>query len=124
MTSFREAFPILYVADVVRAVSFYESVFGFETSFLWPTEGEPTFAFLQLEPLGIALLARTPAVVEKNPDADFELCVYTDNADAAARRLRAIGATEVRPPTDEPWGERRTYFRDPDGQLLHVAQRL
>ncbi len=124
MTRFREAFPILSVADVVRAVSFCESVFGFESSFLWPAEGEPTFAFLQLEPLGIALAARTPAVLETNPDADFELCIYADDADAAAERLRAAGASEVRPPTDEPWGERRAYFRDHDGHLLHVAQTL
>jgi len=30
----------------------------------------------------------------------------------------------VQPPQDEPWGERRTGFRDPDGNLVHIAQSL
>ena len=124
MTGFREAFPIMYVGSVARAAEFYEQVFGFEVSFRWPGEGEPTFAFLRLEPLGLALAARTPAVLETNPDADFELCIYADDADAAAERLRAAGAAEVMAPQDEPWGERRTYFRDLDGHLLHVAAKL
>ena len=31
---------------------------------------------------------------------------------------------EEMPPQDEPWGERRAYFRDPDGTLIHVAAKL
>jgi uncharacterized glyoxalase superfamily protein PhnB len=31
---------------------------------------------------------------------------------------------EEMPPQDEPWGERRTYFHDPDGHLIHVAAKL
>ena len=38
--------------------------------------------------------------------------------------LKAAGATEVREPQDEPWGERRAVFRDLDGHTLQVAQKL
>lgn len=122
MTRFREAFPILYVEDVERAVEFYVRALGFEDGFRWPPEGEGerTFAFLRLEPLGVGLAARSP----ENAGRDLELCVYADDADAAAERLRAAGAEEVLPPTDQPWGERMTYFRDRDGHLLHVAAKL
>jgi 2-methylcitrate dehydratase PrpD len=41
-----------------------------------------------------------------------------------AAELAARGFEEVRPPTDEPWGERLAYFRDPDGHLVHVTARL
>ena len=122
MTSFRDAFPILYVEDVARAIDFYTSTLGFDVRFRWPGEGETTFAFLTLEPLGIGVSARSGA--GHNPGRDFELCLYTDDADAAAERLRATGAEELMPPTDEPWRERRAYFRDPDGNLLHLAQKL
>ncbi len=48
--------------------------------------------------------------------------LYADDVDAAAGELRAAGFDEVRPPTDEPWGERMAYLRDPDGHLIEVGQ--
>jgi len=82
--AFREAFPILYVDDVPRAIAFYESALGFETACRRPAEGDATFAFLRLDPLGIAVSARASAT---DPQRDFELCIYTDDADSAADRL-------------------------------------
>jgi lactoylglutathione lyase len=118
--SFREPFPILYVDDVPRSLGFYTESLGFEVSYRWPSEGETAFAFLKLEPLGIAVSQRRA----EDEGRDFELCLYTDDANRAAEQLRAAGAEEVQPPRDEPWGERRTYFRDPDGNLVHIAQTL
>ena len=122
MTRFREAFPILYVDDVERSAAFYTSTFGFEVRYRWPAEGALEFAFLRLEPLGIGIASRHGAA--HNRGRDFELCIYTDDADDAAERLRAAGAEEVTAPADQPWGERLTYFRDADGHLLHVTARL
>jgi uncharacterized glyoxalase superfamily protein PhnB len=121
VSGFRDAFPILYVEDVQRAVDFYVSLLGFEVKFRWPEEGadELQFAFLKLEPLGIGIGRR-----HEHSTGDFELCVYADDIDAAAERLREAGAEEVMPPQDEPWGERRAYFRDRDGHLLHLAMPL
>jgi lactoylglutathione lyase len=124
MPAFREAFPILYVADVGAASERYVSTLGFEEAYRFPAEGDPEFVFLRLEPLGIALARRAGYAVEFNAGRDFELCIYTDDTDAAAAELRACGFDEVRPPTDEPWGERMAYFRDPDGHLVHVTARL
>jgi lactoylglutathione lyase len=118
--TFREPFPILYVDDVDRSIRFYTEWLGFEATYRWPREGTTAFAFLKLEPLGIAVSQRRP----EHEGRDFELCLYTDDADRAAEQLRAAGAEEVQPPQDEPWGERRTYFRDPDGNLVHIAQSL
>ena len=124
MTAFREAFPILYVDDVRSAADRYVSTLGFEEVYRFPPGGDPDFVFLKLEPLGIALSKRAGYAVEFNTGRDFELCIYADDVDAAAADLRANGFEEVRPPTDEPWGERMGYFRDPDGHLLHIAARL
>ena len=97
MTAFREAFPI----DVPRAIAFYESALGFETAYRWPAEGDATFAFLRLDPLGIAASARASAT---DPQRDFELCIYTDDADSAAERLTENGADQLQAPQLEPWG--------------------
>ena len=97
MTAFREAFPI----DVPRAIAFYESALGFETACRWPAGGDATFAFLRLDPLGIAVSARASAT---DPQRDFELCIYTDDADSAAERLTENGADQLQAPQLEPWG--------------------
>jgi lactoylglutathione lyase len=117
--AFREAFPILYADDVQRTVDFYVSTLGFEVAFRWPETGDPDFAFLRLEPLGIGIGRR-----HEHSVGAFELCVYADEIEAAAERLRAAGADEVMSPRREPWGEARAYFRDPDGHLIHVAAKL
>jgi uncharacterized glyoxalase superfamily protein PhnB len=113
---FREAFPIVAVADVDRAVEFYCSTFGFEKSFSFEEDGETAFAFLRLEPLGIGVARRKAA-----DDPDFSLWIYADDVDDAAGRLRAAGAEEVLPPTDQPWGERICTYRDPNGHVVHVG---
>jgi lactoylglutathione lyase len=120
VTAFRDPFPILYVEDVARSIDFYVSTLGFEVGFRWEEDGETTFAFLRLEPSGIGVAPRGP---ESDAGRDFELCLYADAA-AAAARLRAAGAKEVLAPQDEPWGERRACFHDPDRHLLHVAAKL
>ena len=117
MTAFREAFPILIVDDVEQASDFYCSVFGFEETYRNADEqGGVEFAFLALEPYGIGIGRRSPG-----EERDAALWIYADNVDDAARRLREAGATEVLPPTDQPWGERMCSFVDPNGHLVHVG---
>jgi lactoylglutathione lyase len=120
VTGFREAFPILYVDDVERAAAFYTSRLAFEQVYRFPPNGAPDFAFLKLEPLGIAVSKRRT----HHEGREFERCIYTDDVDAVAAELRAVGAEEVQPPADQEWGERLTYFRDPDGHLLHITAKL
>jgi len=115
---FREAFPILYVEDVERAIAFYGSTFGFEASYRWDDAGRTVFAFLKLEPLGIGVAVRPPG---EDPERSFALWDYGDDVDDAAERLRAAGASEVLAPTDQPWGEGMCSFVDADGHLVHVG---
>ena len=116
MTAFREPFPILHVDDVAAASAFYCSVLGFEEAYRNKDEHGVEFVFLALEPYGIGLGRRPPGV-----ERDFALWIYADDVDAAAERLRAAGANEVLPPTDQPWGERMCSFVDGDGHLVHIG---
>jgi len=40
------------------------------------------------------------------------------NVDGEYVRLRSFVETWVKPPTNQPWGTRSLYFRDPDGNLV------
>ncbi len=40
------------------------------------------------------------------------------NVDAEYARLQSIVKTWVKPPSNQPWGTRSFYFRDPDGNLV------
>ena len=124
----REAFPIVYARDVARSEAFYRDGLGFEPAFRWPSDGPSSFVYLRLDPLGIGIGAADGENVHGNPvmpgAGSFELCVYVDDMDSACKRLRELGAEELRAPVDEPWHERRAYFADPDGNTLHLAMKL
>jgi lactoylglutathione lyase len=125
MTAFRTPFPILYTGDPQRSLDFYREAFGFQLAFRWPAEGPLEYAYLTLAGAGLGIgRAKTPLhgrPVTATGPARFELCIYTDDTDAAADRLRGLGAPELLPPTTQPWGERLCYFADPDGNPLHVT---
>ena len=130
MTAYREAFPIVYAEDVERSIRFYRDLFGFEVVYRWPPEGEPDFAFLRLEPLGIGLVSRSAPeeLLGREPVTGspprFELCIYADDVDRAAEELVAGGARLLAPPADQPWGERLCYVEDPDGNPIQVTMRI
>lgn len=52
----------------------------------------------------------------KNRSAILEFKV--DDVDAEYTRLKDVVKVWVKPPTDQPWGTRSIYFRDPDGNLV------
>jgi len=123
-----EPFPIIYVRDIEKSEAFYRDALGFEPVYRFPPEGRADFVYLQLAPAGIGLGAAGGENVHGRPIApgagSFELFLYVDDMDDACARLRELGAEELRPPADEPWGERRAYFADPDGNAVHIAMTL
>jgi lactoylglutathione lyase len=125
---FREPFPILHVSDVERSARFYVEAFGFEVAFRWPEEGLLEFAFLKLGETGIGIgRAEPPELPDWPAERDmgsFQLCIYADDTDAAAERLRSLGVTQVTGPRVMPWHEKLAFFEDPDGNLIHVTSVL
>jgi lactoylglutathione lyase len=117
---------MLVTTDVERAVAWYGAALGFREAFRWPAEGALEFAYLALEPLGIGISsAAVPTLHDGLPPSaerrGFELCIETEDIDAAAARLRAAGAPILVGPVDQPWGERILYTRDPDGTPILVT---
>jgi uncharacterized glyoxalase superfamily protein PhnB len=58
---------------------------------------------------GSTVAARNQSVVLEFRVADV---------DQQYRRLQGVVTTWVKPPTNQPWGTRSIYFRDPDGNLV------
>ncbi|MGH9034164.1 MAG: VOC family protein [Acidimicrobiia bacterium] len=51
----------------------------------------------------------------------FEVGFKVPDVDAAYQELVAGGARPVRPPADQPWGQRTAYVADPDGHLVELV---
>jgi lactoylglutathione lyase len=126
---FQEVFPILSVADLSRSRGFYRDLLGCEVTYRFPDDGEPVFVAVQLGPSSLGIGANPDATEragEQRPEGGhpFELCVYTEDCDAAIERLRGHGVPVLDEPADQPWGERLVRVADPDGNRVIGLLRL
>jgi catechol 2,3-dioxygenase-like lactoylglutathione lyase family enzyme len=59
-----------------------------------------------------------PGSAKAGQNSSAVLQFRVDDVDAQYAALRDFVKTWVKPPTNQPWGTRSTYFRDPDGNLI------
>jgi len=114
-------YTVIFVRDMVSMRGFYEDVLGFqlirELSAGWIEYkvGDNTLALAR--PSRTAADAPTP-----NGSASLQLAfkVSAPEVDQCAEELVRQGVKLVSPPTDQSFGHRTLFFRDPDGNLLEV----
>jgi catechol 2,3-dioxygenase-like lactoylglutathione lyase family enzyme len=114
--SIRRAVPDVH-GDPAASRSFYENVIGMElvmdmgwiATFKSPIQG----------PVELSVMSRD-ATAPVTPDVSIEV------ADVDAVHARAVddGYEIVHPLTDEPWGVRRSFVRDPNGAVINVLRHL
>jgi lactoylglutathione lyase len=120
-------YTIVYVADVVASIAFYEQAFGFSRRMITPENdygelhtGETVLAFASE-----ALVASNGVVARPNRKTDMaagvELAFITDDVAAAVSRAIAAGAAVVTQPQTKPWGQTVAWVRDPDGVLVELC---
>lgn len=116
---------VLCVVDVERTISFYRSILDMQ-----PREERPGKWSLHFGSHKISLQdARTaPDVARTTVPGSGNFCVLTDEpVERVADELRRLGIAIVAGP-DEREGAlgkiRSVYFRDPDGNLVEVGNRL
>ncbi len=105
--------PDLAVASTAVSIDFYTQVLGMRPvmDLGWiATVADPERPDRQISVM--ASEATAPVL----PEVSIEV----DDVDAAYRAAMAAGAPIVHPLTDEPWGVRRFFVRDPDGHVLNV----
>jgi catechol 2,3-dioxygenase-like lactoylglutathione lyase family enzyme len=120
-------YVVLIVTDLDRSLSFYTGTLG-----LTLKHRAETYAQLDAGTTRLGLYARdamrTTLGVEFAPPSPgapaFELGFKVSDCDAAFAELVAAGVSPVTPPTTRPWGQRTAYVRDPDGNLIELAEDL
>ena len=118
----------LGVADLERAVAFYENVIGWKAA-----PGPSEIAFFDLGGVVFSLYPHADMAKDMNgPAGDGDGVGYQgfalahnvrrkEDVDAIFARLKEHGATIVKVPEDVFWGGYSGYFSDPDGHSWEVA---
>ncbi len=109
----------LITDDVPRLVGFYSAVLRIP-----PKTSGANYAEFRTGAGVVAIFAASAqekylpgsADAGKNRSAILEFQV--EDVDAEYARLKDIVKVWVKPPTNQPWGTRSFYFRDPDGNLI------
>jgi catechol 2,3-dioxygenase-like lactoylglutathione lyase family enzyme len=109
----RRVVPDLACRSLEVAKAFYGEVLGMEP--VMDHGWIVTLADPERPSVQISLMTRdeTAPVV---PDASIEV----DDVDACFAAALSAGAEIVHPLTDEPWGVRRFFVRDPDGHVINI----
>jgi predicted enzyme related to lactoylglutathione lyase len=109
----RRVVPDFQADDPAASREFYAEVLGLEVAMDlgWIV----TFAARGNAAAQISLMQRD-ASASVQPDASIEV----DDVDAAHAAAQRLGCEIVHPLTDEPWGVRRFFVRDPNGKVLNI----
>jgi catechol 2,3-dioxygenase-like lactoylglutathione lyase family enzyme len=115
----RRAIPVLASADLAASRRFYVDLLGFEIAM-----DEPGFLMLRSGsvPTTQVIVATTDATDRQVRNVDISIEV--DDLDQAYREAVDQGWEIVYPPTEESWGIRRFFLRDPDGTVVNVASHI
>ena len=124
----RFGYTIVHVPDVRAAVEFYEKAFGLGRRFVDEAgqyaemeTGSTALAFASEELIAgnFALEVRHTRATEAPPAV--ELALVDDDVARAHQQAIAVGAVEVSPPAQMPWGQTISYVRDLNGLLVEIC---
>ncbi|MXO65053.1 VOC family protein [Altericroceibacterium endophyticum] len=120
-------YTIIYVADVIATIDFYERAFGLRRRFVHESNlyaeldtGETVLAFA-----GEPMAEMNGLAIRPNRKSDiasgFEIALVTEDVRTAFERAVAAGASPVSLPVEKPWGQIVGYVRDMDGCVVEIC---
>ena len=109
----RRVVPNLQSDAFTASQHFYADVLGFEVAMNlgWIT----TFASLDNPTAQISIINQEPSGI--HPDISIEV----DDVNVIHAKAVAAGIEIVYPLTNEPWGVRRFFVRDPNGKIINIV---
>ncbi len=111
---FKTTVPILYSTDIVRSLTYYVDILGFESRWEW---GNPTdFGGVSKDSVEIYFCLNAMG----HPGT--WLCLLVDDVDAYHDTIKAKGAKILSPPETMDWGLREMVVEDPDGHKIRFGQ--
>jgi GNAT superfamily N-acetyltransferase/catechol 2,3-dioxygenase-like lactoylglutathione lyase family enzyme len=111
---FKHAVPILYSSDVLKSLSYYTDVLGFESRWEWGNP--PTFGGVSKNSVEIFFCEKG----QGNPGT--WLSVMVDNVDEFYETVKVRGAKILSLPENMEWGFREMLVEDPDGHKIRFGQ--
>lgn len=114
-------YTVIYVRDMVAMRRFYSGVMGFELL----RELSPRWIEYKVGSNTLALAERGGRFNDPAPPVgalslQLAFRVAPPMVDACAQALAEAGVKIESPPTDQPFGHRTLFFRDPDGNVLEI----
>lgn len=124
----RYGYTIIYVADVMATLAFYEQAFGLSRRFLDESSqygelatGATVLAFCQ-HALAETMFPESYTPIQPDqPPVGMELGLVTEDVPGAFAHAVAAGATPLQAPIQKPWGQIVGYVRDPNGMLIELC---
>jgi catechol 2,3-dioxygenase-like lactoylglutathione lyase family enzyme len=114
------AVPLLHVSTSAQAEEFYCGRLGFRRLFAYrPHEDRPDPCFLGVSRDGVLLYLSS---FSGDGVAGSAACLIVVDVDALHAELVGKGVSIDLEPTDQTWGNREMYVRDPDGNAIRFVQ--
>jgi uncharacterized glyoxalase superfamily protein PhnB len=122
--------PYVFYDDLPAALDWLAQAFGFETRMTLPgPDGKPMHAEMTTAD-GVIMMGPTGNMPTwKSPRAlgganTQGLFIYVEDVDAHFARARDAGATVLKEPEDQFWGDRMYTVTDPEGHGWSFAQHV
>jgi PhnB protein len=121
--------PYVMLKNCAQAIAFYSQAFGAKEKLRMPSpNGGIGHAEIQIGDSTIMMADEAPQMdaysVEHFGGSPISLLIYTEDCDALYAQAIAAGATSVREPADQPYGDRTSGVRDPFGYKWWIATHI
>ncbi len=123
--------PYLSVSNAPEMIDFYKLAFGAIESYrLRMPDGKIGHAEIKIGAATIMLADEFPEMGLLSPKSQsiarspVAIHLYVEDVDAVYTRAIAAGATSVKAPEDEFFGERNAHLTDPSGHLWFLSSRI
>ncbi len=121
--------PYVILKNCAAAIDFYAQAFGAQEKFrMTGKEGRVQHAEIQIGDSCIMMADEAPEMEAFSPahygGSPVSLMIYTANCDEMHKRAISAGATSLREPADQPYGDRMSGVKDPFGYKWWIATHI